>query len=120
MKLFAAATVLSVVFSASAYAEDVAALTPDALRDSYAARASQPMPRDPDLVRSGYYRRQSYYVPEHPSTEQINAAIRFLGRPEHEQIGHSRVLSGGNNSPDSVSATQYSDGSSSVTRSWHK
>jgi hypothetical protein len=119
MKLLTAATVLSLLFSAAAYAEDLAIPTSNELRDQYAARANQPMPRDPDLERSGYYTRQKYYVPRNPSTEQINAALRFLGRPEHEQIGHARELYG-DKAPDSASVTQYSDGSSSVTRSWHK
>jgi hypothetical protein len=119
MKLLTAITVLSVVFSATAYAEDYAAITPDSLRDSYTARVNQPMPRDPDLERSGYYTRQNYYVSRNPSTEQINAAIRFLGRPEHEQIGHARVLYG-DRGPDSTTVTQYSNGSASVTQSWHK
>lgn len=26
------------------------------------------------------------------TTEQINGALQFLGRPEHEQIGRARVL----------------------------
>jgi len=113
-KLPAAITVLSVVFiqiipaaacgikvAAPTAAAELAALTPDALRDQYAVAASKPLPRDPDLERSGYYKRRDYYnslttpMPQRSFTsDEINRALTFLGRPEHEQIGRSRVLSG--------------------------
>jgi len=96
MKLLTAATVLSVVFSASAYAEDYAAITPDALRDQYIIAANKPMPRDPDLERSGYYKRRDYYdslatpMPQRSfTTDEINNALAFFGRP---QLGTSTIL----------------------------
>jgi hypothetical protein len=79
-----------------ATAAELAALSPDTIRDQYAATANKPMPRDPDLERSGYYARRDYYaslntpMPQRPfTTDEINKALTFFDRP---QLGTSKVL----------------------------
>jgi len=77
--------VVATLFSTAAYADCT-------------ARKNTEFPCDPDLVRSGYYAREEYYAQlktpmQGPFTsEQINRALERTGRPEHEQISHSRSL----------------------------
>lgn len=42
------------------------------------------------------------------TTEQINRSLQWLGRPQHEQIGHARVLHDGGAPAAGVTTITYS------------